>query len=180
MTTETEARVDEIRDRIDRLDAFAQSGGSEVLEGISEQVEVLRRQEESARSAVRAAHDSHAPGVEDELSLLESRLRSAEHALAAELADDKKTFTDAMGAHLAESKAFLQRLGAKAAKKRGRARERAEATMRDLDATMHTVEEDLHELYDVSGDRLREEKTSAARARAALDRKLDEARQEFE
>jgi hypothetical protein len=124
--------------------------------------------------------DGPADTAEEKLSLLESRLTRAEHALAAETAEDKKGFTDAMHAHLAESKAFLARLDAKAAAKAGRADEQAEATMRDLDATTQTVEERVHELHEVSGDRLREEKTSATRARAELDRKLDEAAQKLD
>jgi hypothetical protein len=181
MTTKTDKRIDEIRDRIDRLDARVQAASSEVQDSMKEQVEALRRQEASARAAVREeANDARADGAEEKLSLLESRLESAEHALNAELAEDKKDFTDAMHAHLAESKAFLERLKAKGATKAGRAREHAEATMRDLDATTHTVEERLHELHEVSGDRLREEKTSATRARAELDRKLDEAGQKLD
>jgi hypothetical protein len=179
MTTKTDERVDEIRDRIDRLDARAQAANSEVQGSMTEQVEALRRQEASARAAVREEHDAPADTADEKLSLLESRLKRAEHALAAETAEDRKGFTDAMHAHLAESKAFLARLDAKAATKAGRAREQAEATMRELDATTHTVEERLDELHEVSGDRLREEKTSATRARAELDRKLDEARQKF-
>jgi hypothetical protein len=181
MTTRTDDRLDEIRDRIDRLDARGQAADSEARKSMSKQVEALRRQEASVRAAVREAHDARADAAaEEELSLLESRLKSAEHALAAELAEDKKAFIDAMHAHLAESRAFLERLKAKAATKAGRGRGHFEATMSDLDARTHTVEETVHEIHEVSGERLREEKTSATRARAELDHKLDEARRKLD
>jgi hypothetical protein len=103
----------------------------------------------------------------------------AQHALAADLAEDKKTFTDAMRAHLLDLDALLDRLRAKVTTKPHGPREKAEATIGDLETTRHVAEQRLDELHEASGERLHEEKTAATRERAALDRKVDEALEKF-
>ena len=63
-----------------------------------ERLEEKRRQEASARAALKEAHDvkareayEHAAAADDKLRQLETRARTAEYALAARLAEDKKT-----------------------------------------------------------------------------------------
>jgi hypothetical protein len=120
---------------------------------------------------VREARDDSTEEVDEKLAQLDKRVEMAQHALAAELAEDEKSFTHAMRAHLDDLEALLDRLRAKAATKPRGPREEAEAMIGDLRATRHVTEQCLDELHEASGERLREEKTAATRERAALDRR---------
>jgi hypothetical protein len=188
MTTKTaDTRLEETHHRIDRLQAKAQESGSDARESIESQVETLRRQEASARAAVKEAHDAkaqeasqRAEAAEDKVRLLETRAKAAEQALAAELAEDKKTFIDAMNADLDEFETLLNQLDAKAAAKTGSAREQAEAAISEARRSMNTVVEHLADVREASGDRWRERKKDVATARTELERKVDDALKKFQ
>ncbi len=129
-TKTTDERLAEMRRRIDELDTRAQAAGAHAKESFEAQVGVLRDREASARAAVREAHDAkvaeiseHAHAAEDKLEQLDTRVKEAEHALAAELAEDKQAFIKAMEADLADFKESFSQLEAKA----GSARERAQS-----------------------------------------------------
>jgi hypothetical protein len=188
MATKTaDRRLEEMHDRIDRLEAKAQASGAGARDSIKSQLEALRRQEASARAALKEAHDvkareadEHAAAAEDRLRQLETRARSAEHALAAELAEDKKTFTEAMEADVAEFEAFFKRLEAQAAAKTGTAREQAEAAIGDLRGSRDTVVKRLAEVREASGEEWRERRKKVTAARVELERKVDDALKKFQ
>ena len=118
MSTETDNRLDVMRERIGELEAKAQAAGDGAKQSSKGQVEALRQHEAAARAAAREAHETRkrslaahaeAAGVKVEqvddaadakLEQLQTRLESAEHALAAELAEDRQAFTGAMNAYL--------------------------------------------------------------------------------
>jgi hypothetical protein len=86
-----------------------------------EQVESVRREEAPVRAALRKAHDSSAGAEqEEEVSLRESRLKSAEHAPAAELAEDNRGRSPTRSRpSRGVQGVLLERLDAKAATLRG-------------------------------------------------------------
>jgi hypothetical protein len=180
-TKTTDQRLEEMHERIDRLQEKAEASGAGAKGSIKTQLDALRQQEESARAAVKEAHEvkkqeasERAAAADDKLSELETRARSAESALAAELAEDKKTFVDAINADLEGLNALFHRLDEKAATKTGAAREHAEAAISDLRRSRDTLAERLTEVRDASGDRWRERKKDVIDARTKLDRKVDD------
>jgi hypothetical protein len=140
-TTAIEERLAETGRRIDRLDARAQAGAAEARSRTQRHLDTLRQEEASARTAVRKARDA----VEDKLRQLETKLDIAEHRLAAEFADDARTFADTVEAELHDWGTYLERLQMKAATKAkaGSAREQAEAAIRELRRHRNTVAEPL-------------------------------------
>jgi predicted nucleic acid-binding Zn-ribbon protein len=183
MSTETtDSRLDQVRDRIDRLEAKAQAGGTETEASIKSHVDGLRRQEESARASFSHAVDTRASGAseraqaaDDEFLVLETRLGAAEQALAAELAEDSRTFSNAMEGYLGRVKALFDRLDARAPAKAGAAHDQTEASMSELRRSRDTVAEHLAELHHSSGERWREHKKAVSAARTELERKIDKA-----
>jgi prefoldin subunit 5 len=139
MTTKAHDALDEIRDRIDRLEARANAVEAKV-----------------------------------------QQLKSAQHALAAELAEDQQAFTDAMHAYLDDFKEFSERLSEKAETLRGNSREQAEAAIGDIRQSQTAVAERLAKVRHVSAERWHDGKESVAAARAELERKADAARKKFE
>jgi hypothetical protein len=188
MSTKTaDDRLAEMHHRIDELEAKTRSAGAGALKSITYQVGVLRRQEESARTALREARDErarkvaeHAHATEDKVQHLEARLKEVEHAFAAEVAEDKKAFTDAMTADLADFKALFHELDVKAATMTGRVRSRAEAAITELRGRRDVVAERLRAVREASEAQWRERKQEVNTARAELERKLDEVSKKFE
>lgn len=188
MSTKTaDDRLADLHQRIDQLEARARSVGAGALKSMTYQIGVLRRQEESARAAVRGARDesvaelskrSHA--AHGQLQSLGTRLSEVEHALAAELAEDKKSFTDAMTAELEDFKTLLHELEAKAAAMNGRARERAEAQIAELRRDRDDVAARVRAVREASDAQWRERKEDVDEARAKLERKFDEVSRKFE
>jgi hypothetical protein len=183
-TKSADQRLEEMQDRIDRLQAKAQASGAGAKDSIKSQLDALREQEASARAALKEAHDvktreadKRAAAADDKLRQLETRARNAEYALTAELAQDKQTFIDAMNADLDDFEELLHRLDEQAAAKTGSAREQAEADVGELRGSMNTVVERLAEVREASGDRWRERKKDVTAARVELERKVDEALQ---
>jgi predicted nucleic acid-binding Zn-ribbon protein len=92
-TKPTNERLDEIRRRIDALEAKAQAAGAGAKESIKGEIDALRRQEASARASLREPHhpktsqiSDHADPTKDKYLQIEQRLGAAEYALAAEIA----------------------------------------------------------------------------------------------
>jgi hypothetical protein len=188
MATKTsDQRLEEMHDRIDRLQAQAQASGTQARDSMKGQLDALRQQEASARTALKEAHDvkkqeasERAAAANDKLRQLETRAKNAEHALAAELAEDKKTFVDTMNADLDEFEALFHRMEEKAAAKTGSAREQAEATVAELRRSKETVAERVAKVRDASEDQWRARKKDVTEARTKLERKVDDALKKFQ
>jgi hypothetical protein len=91
-TNRREERLDEIRRRIDVLEASAQAAGMTAKESIKREIDALR-QEASARAAAHEAHDpeasetpAHTDPSKDKYLYLETRLGALEYEIAAEIA----------------------------------------------------------------------------------------------
>ncbi len=186
-TKTTDQRLEEMHERIDRLQAKAEASGAGAKDSIKSRLDALRKQEASARAAVKEAHDvkkqeasEHAAAADDKLRQLETRASSAEHVLAEEVAEDKKSFVDAMNADLDDFKGRLHGLDEKAAAKTGSARERAQAAVAELRSSMNTVSERLAEVRNASGDRWRERKKDVMDARTKLEQKVDDVWKKFQ
>lgn len=88
-TKATDARLDEVRRRIDGLEAGAQQAGAAAKQSMKRKIAELRQQEASARTA---AHKPDASGTaeqgdptKDKYLYLETRLGALETELAAEI-----------------------------------------------------------------------------------------------
>jgi TolA-binding protein len=91
-TKRTEERLDEMRRRIDVLEARAQAAGVTAKDSIKREIDALR-QEASARAAAREAQDAEASETparadptKDKYLYLETRLGALEYEIAAEIA----------------------------------------------------------------------------------------------
>ena len=84
MTTKAAERIDEMRERINQLEAKAQTAGAEAKESMRGRIAALRQHEAAARTAVRERGDDADAKVEQ----LGTQVQAAEHGLAAELADE--------------------------------------------------------------------------------------------
>lgn len=193
MSIKTDNRLDEMRERIGELEAKAQPAGDRAKQSIKGQVEALRQHEAAARAAAREAHEArtqnfaaHAEAAEAKLrqvddaadakvEQLHTRVKAAEHALAAELAEDRQAFTDAINAYLDDFKELSEELNQKAKTLTGSAREQAEAAISDVRRSRDAVAERLAQARTASGERWRETEASVAAARAELERKADTA-----
>jgi hypothetical protein len=171
MSIKTDSRLDEVRERIDELDAKAQAAGDGAKQSIKGQVEALRQHEAAARAAAREAHEARTQKVEQ----LQTRVKAAEHALTAELADDRQAFSDAMHAYQEDFKALSAELNEQAKTLSGNAREQADSAISDMRRSRDAVAERLAQARTAPGERWRESKASVAAARAELERKADAA-----
>ena len=87
-TTTTEDQLAEVRRRIDRLQAFAQTGLVAERSRIQRHLDALRSEEASVLAAVREAPDE----VEEKLGQLRTRLAVAENSLVADVSDEWTRF----------------------------------------------------------------------------------------
>jgi hypothetical protein len=92
-TKATSERLDDVRRRIDMLEAGAQAAGAGVRDSIKAEIDALRRQEASARAALRDEHrpitartPDHGDPTKDKYFEIEKRLGAAEYELAAKIA----------------------------------------------------------------------------------------------
>jgi uncharacterized coiled-coil DUF342 family protein len=170
MSTKTSARIDEMRDRIDQLEARVQADGGRAGESMKGRLDALRRQEASARAAVR----DHSPAAGLKVRLLEARLKVAEHGLAAELADNRKDFIEAMDAYVDDYFELNHALKETAASRLGEEREQDEENLRVLRHDRDKVAERLSETREQADDRWHESRRSVGAARGELDRKVDD------
>jgi hypothetical protein len=171
MSIKTDNPLDEMRERIDELEAKAQAAGEGAKQSIKGQVEALRQHESAARAAAREAHEARTQNVEQ----LQTRVKAAEHALTAELADDRQAFSDAMHAYQEDFKELSAELNQKAKTMTGSARQQADEAISDIRRSRDAVAERVEHVRTASGERWRESKASVAAARAELERKADAA-----
>ena len=160
MNTKIEGRLDEMRRRIDALEAKGQAAHGSAKASIEGEVRAVREHVEAADAKV---------------ELLRTRLESAEHAVAAELAEDRQAFSDAMQAYLDDFKGLSAKLSDRSKSLAGSAREQSDAALSDIRQSRDAVAERLGQVHAASGERWRDGKASVAAARAELERKADAA-----
>jgi hypothetical protein len=185
-TKPRDTRLDEMHQRIDALEARARAAGTQAKTYMTGRVERLREQEASARTALHNAHEATSPKIsertnaaEDKVQELGTSLKAAEHGLAAELAEDKKAFTDAVEAEVNDFKGFFDGLNKKASTQAGGAKTQLESTLTDLRSSRDKLVERLGEAKAASGERWRERKQSVEAARAEFEKKIDAAMKKF-
>jgi hypothetical protein len=110
--------------------------------------------------------------ADDEYLQLEKRLGGQEQELAASLAEADRTLDAATEHSLQRFKTLIDQLDAKAAAKRGAAREQTEAAASDARRSRQALLDRLAALHAASGDRRRERKKEVDAARIELERKL--------
>ena len=142
-TTTIEDQLAEVRRRIDRLQALAQTGPPR-RSRIQRHLDALRQEEASVLAAAREAPDE----VEEKLGQLRTRLAVAENSLAADVSDDWATFAAAVEDELRSWDTYLERLQATVAAKAWKARERAEAAIADVRTRRIAVDERLAQARD--------------------------------
>ena len=160
MSIKTDNRLAELRERIGELEAKAHTAGDGAKQSINGQVEALRQAADAADAKVEQ---------------LQTRVKAAEHALSAELAEDRQAFTDAINAYLDDFKELSEELNQKAETLTGNAREQADAAIGDVRRSWDAVAERVTQARTASDERWRESKASVAEARAELERKADAA-----
>ena len=112
-TTTIEDQLAEVRRRIDRLQALAQTGLVAERARIQRHLDALHQEEASVLAAARRAPDE----VEEKLGQLRTRLAVAENSLAADVSDDWTTFAAAVEDELRSWDTYLERLQATAVAK---------------------------------------------------------------
>jgi hypothetical protein len=169
-TTTIEDQFAEVRRRIDRLNAFAQTEAAADTSRIGRHLDALQREEASVLAAARKAPDE----VEKKLGQLRTRLVVAENSLFADVSDEWTTFAAAVEDELRSWDTYLERLQATAAAKAGTAREQAEAAIADVRTHRIAVYDRLVQARaDVNGV-WHEERDHISAARDELERKADE------
>jgi hypothetical protein len=197
MSTKTDHRLDEMRERIDELETRAQAAGGRAKETMKGHAAALREQEAAARAAAREAHEArvqkleaHADAADAKLEQLDeaadakveqlqARFKAAGHAIDAELAEDRQAFGDAMHAYQDDFKELSETLTAKAKSLTGAAREQADAAISDIRRGRDAVAERVEQVQTASVEEWHERKAAVAAARGELERKADEAMKKF-
>jgi hypothetical protein len=169
MTTATEARLGSLRRRIDRLELKAQIGAADARSRMQQHVDELRDEQQAASVSIH----HHAGAAEEKLEQLGNEVEITEYRLAAELAEDRMTFTDAVQAELHGWDAYIGRLQAKAAGKPAAAREHAEGAIADLRRHRIAVEESLTAVRSATGDAWRGAKSTVLAALDELKQRAD-------
>src|SRR4029450_9319192 len=108
----------------------------------------LRQQEASARAA---AHEG-TEAFDEKFEQCEARFRVAQSSLAADLADNRKTFADAIEDELHSWDTYFERLQAQTAIRAASAREQSEAAISDLRRRRNTLAEQLADARSASED----------------------------
>jgi hypothetical protein len=162
--------------RIDGLDAKARAGGGEANSRVQRQLGGLRQQEASARAA---AHEG-AEAFDAKFEQFAARFRVAQSSLAADLADNRKKYADAVENELHNWDTYFERLQAQTALRAASAREQSEAAISDLRRRRNTLAEQLADARSASGEAWDEQKKHIAAARDDLERKADEVSAKFD
>jgi hypothetical protein len=168
MATTTNEHLNEVRRRIDRLEAKAQLGSADAKSRMQRYIETVRREEESTRASAREREAA----IDETLEQLDNELELAEHRVAAEFAATQNQFTDALEAELRHWDVYLGRMQAKAAAKAGAARERAEAEIAEFRLRRVSIGKSLPDVGTAAGGGWRDAKT---RVLAELDELKNEA-----
>jgi hypothetical protein len=174
-TTTIEERLAEMGHQIDGLEAKARAGGGEAKSRIQRQLGALRQQEASARAA---AHEG-AGAFDERFEQFEARFHVAQSSLAADLANNRKKFADAVENEMHSWDTYLERLQAQTALRAASARDQSEAAISDLRRRRNTLAERLADGRTASGDAWDEQKKGIAAARDDLERKADEVSAKF-
>jgi hypothetical protein len=174
-TTTFEERLAEMGHQIDVLEAKARAGGADARSRIQRQLGALRQQEASARAA---AHEG-AEAFDEKFEQFEARFRVAQSSLAADLADSRKNFADAIEDELHSWDTYFERLQAQTAIRAASAREQSEAAISDLRRRRNTLAEQLADARSASEDAWDEQRKRIAAARDDLERKADEVSARF-
>jgi hypothetical protein len=169
-TTTVEERLAEVGRHIDELEARARAGEAEVKPRLQARVVELRRDVESAATAMRAA-----PGTaEDKLRELDTKVDIGRHRLQSELAEDVREFADAVEAELRDWDASIERLQTKAAGAAGSTREHAEDAIADLRQRRNRVAEHVGSARATTGEAWRAQKARVEGELDELERKAGE------
>jgi hypothetical protein len=174
-TTTIEGRLEEMGRQIEALEAKARAGGGEAKSRIQPHLGALRAQEASARAA---AHE-RAEAFDERFEQFEARFHVAQSSLAADLADNRETFADALESELQSWDTYFERLQAQTAMRAANAREQSEAAISDLRRRRNTLAEQLTDARTASGQAWDEQKQQIAAARDDLERKADEVSARF-
>jgi hypothetical protein len=174
-TTTVEERLAEIGRQIDGLEAMARAGGGEAKSRIQSQLGALRQQEASARAA---AHEG-AEAFDERFEQFEARFHVAQSSVAADLADNRKKFAEAVENELRSWDTYFERLQAQTAMRAASAREQSEASISDLRRRRNSLAEQLAEARTASGEAWDEQRQRIAAARDDLERKADELSAKF-
>ncbi len=160
----------EVRRRIERLQALAESGTAAERSRVERHLGALRHEEESALAAV-----GHAPDeVEEKLGRLKTRLAVAEHSLVADVSEDWPTFATAVEDELRSWDTYLERLQASVATRQWKARDQAEAAIGRVRTHRIAVHERLTQVRGAAGDRPQAARKHVTAARDELERNADD------
>jgi DNA anti-recombination protein RmuC len=171
MPTATEDRLGELRHRIERLEGKAEASAAEVRSRMDRYIDTLKEDEQSARTAAR----TRAAASEARLEQLGSELKIAEQRLAADVAEDRTTFVDAVDATLDAWDAYLERKLASLSSASGEARERAESAIADLRQRRVAAAERLADVRADTGAGWRDTRSRALEELDELKHKADAA-----
>lgn len=174
-TTTFEERLAEMGHQIDGLETKARAGGAEARSRIQRQLGALRQQEASARAAAQEG----AEAFDEKFEQFEARFRVAQSSLAADLADNRRNFADAIEDELHSWDTYFERLQAQTAIRAASAREQSEAAISDLRRRRNTLAEQLADARSASEDAWDEQRKRIAAARDDLERKADEVSAKF-
>ena len=163
--TTIDDQLTEVRLRIDRMQARAQTGvPADVLPRIQCHLDALHQDEASVRAAARQA-----PGhVEETLGRLNATLDVAENSLTADLSDDWATFAAAVEEELRSWDTYLERLQIGVAVQGWKTREQAEAAIAEVRGRRIAVEQRLAQACDGDGDGGQEQRERVTAARDEL------------
>jgi hypothetical protein len=174
-TTTVEERLAEMGRQIDGLEARARAGGGDEKSRIQRQLGALRQQEASAR----AAAFEGAEAFDERFEQFGARFHVAQSSLAAELANNRTKFADAVENELQSWDTYFERLQAQTALRAASAREQSEAAISDLRRRRNTLADRLADGRTASGEAWEEQKKRIAEARDDLERKADEVSAKF-
>jgi hypothetical protein len=169
-TTTMEEQLAAIGRRIDRLQTRARGAAAARRTRVHGHLDALRDEEASLRAMAGWADNEAAQKLEQ----LKTRIEVAERSLAADAADDWSAFAEAVEAELDSWDAYLERVQTSVAEKAWKARERAEAAIREVRRRRIAVEQRLAQARDAAGDGWQEQRERVSAARDELEQEADE------
>ena len=169
-TTTIEDQLSEIRRRIDRLQALAETDAAVARSRIQRHLVALDQEEASVLAGAHRAPDE----VEKKLGQLKTRLAVAEHSVAADVSDDWVTFAAAVEDELSSWDTYLERLQTSVAADAWKAREQAEAAIADVRSRRIAVGERLAQMRGSAGATSQESRKHINAARDELEQKAAE------
>jgi hypothetical protein len=165
----TGERLAKMRRQIEELEANAQNGAAETAARRRRQLDELRRQEEAARAAARRA----AEGSTEQFEQFQARLRVAESTVAADVAETREAFAEAVEVELHNWDNYLERLQAQTALRAASGREQVEDAISDLRRRRNDVADRLADVRAAADGDWQEQRKRLAAARDDLQRGAD-------